>query len=97
MSQNAQLVLRPTPMAPAASPYSPQSDGLRRDAIFERSDGIILTPCIAGSLARRSVEPRIGIALDNDGLLESRSGLPPADFAPGAALCSSCFLSRTVI
>ena len=79
MSQNAQLVLRPTRIASAASPYSPQSDGLRRHAIFECSDGIILTPCLAGSLARHSVQPRIGIALHIDGLLER---LEAAEFAP---------------
>ena len=82
MSQNAQLVLRLTPIAPAASPYSPQSDGLRRHAIFECADGIMLTPCIAGSLARRSVEPRIGIALDTDGLLDR---LEAVEFAPDRA------------
>jgi len=41
-----------------------------------------LTPCLAGSLARHSVQPRIGIALHIDGLLER---LEAAEFAPGSA------------
>ena len=41
-----------------------------------------MAPCIAGSLARRSVEPRIGIALDTDGLLDR---LEAAEFAPDRA------------